>query len=116
MRRIYDPTQYEFLQPLQPLNEFISMSAFALFAVQVIFALNFILSWFFGKKAEENPWDDTGLEWSTPSPPPHGNFPTTPHVYHPPYEFSSPLVEEDYLPQDRRLDASPPPAAGPVGE
>ena len=116
MRRIYDPTQYEFLQPLQPLNEFISMSAFALFAVQVIFALNFILSWFFGKKAEENPWDDTGLEWSTPSPPPHGNFPTTPHVYHPPYEFSSPLVEEDYLPQDRRLDASPQPAAGQVGE
>jgi cytochrome c oxidase subunit 1 len=104
MRRIYDPTQYEFLQPLQPINTFITISAFLLFTTQLIFAVNFIVSWFRGAKASANPWNDTGLEWTTPSPPPHGNWEETPTVYHPPYEFSSPLVEEDYLMQSQRLE------------
>jgi cytochrome c oxidase subunit 1 len=103
MRRIYDPTEYEFLQPLQGINEFITISAFLLFATQLIFALNFIVSWFKGEAARDNPWQDTGLEWTTPSPPPHGNWPEPPTVHHPPYEFSSPLVEEDYLMQDRAV-------------
>ena len=112
MRRLYDPTQYEFLKPLQPLNTFISISAFLLFASQLIFAVNFIASWFTGAKAGNNPWHDNGLEWTLPSPPPHGNFEVTPTVYRGPYEYSSPLVEEDWLPQDRRLDRSPAPAPG----
>jgi cytochrome c oxidase subunit 1 len=115
MRRIYDPTQYEFLRPLQPLNQFISISAFLLFASQSIFALNFILSWFFGKKADQNPWHDNGLEWSAPSPPPHGNFAVTPTVYRGPYEYSSPEVSDDYLPQDKRLPTDRTPAAQPAG-
>jgi cytochrome c oxidase subunit 1 len=112
MRRLYDPTQYEFLKPLQPLNTFISISAFLLFASQLIFAVNFIASWFTGAKAGNNPWHDNGLEWTLPSPPAHGNFEVTPTVYRGPYEYSSPLVEEDWLPQDRRLDRSPTPAPG----
>jgi cytochrome c oxidase subunit 1 len=112
MRRLYDPTQYEFLKPLQPLNTFISISAFLLFASQLIFAVNFIASWFTGAKAGPNPWHDNGLEWTVPSPPPHGNFEVTPTVYRGPYEYSSPLVEEDWLPQDRRLDRSPAPMTG----
>ncbi len=111
MRRIYDPTQYAFLQHLQPLNEFITLSAFLLFAVQLIFAVNFIMSWWNGKKASPNPWEDTGLEWSTPSPPPHGNWPETPTVHHAPYEFSSPLVQEDYLMQNRKVEGAPAAAA-----
>ena len=35
MRRIYDPTQYAFLKDLQPVNTFISISAFLLFATAV---------------------------------------------------------------------------------
>ncbi len=104
MRRIYDPSQYEFLQPLAGTNRFISISAFLLMTAQMIFALNFVISWFKGKKAPNNPWDDNGLEWTVPSPPPHGNFPETPTVYRGAYEFSSPLVEEDFLPQDRKLE------------
>ncbi len=42
MRRIYNPMQYEFLQPWQPLNEFMSISAFVLGASQAIFLLNFV--------------------------------------------------------------------------
>ena len=105
MRRIYDPTQYEFLRDLMPVNRIITVSAFLLFAAQIIFLVNFIAGWFTGAKAPANPWEDNGLEWATPSPPPHGNFPVTPHVYRGPYEFSSPLApNEDYLPQFRKLE------------
>ncbi len=116
MRRIYDPTQYEFLQPLMPINRFITISAALLLTVQLIFLLNFVLSWFRGAKAPTNPWEDNGVEWSTPSPPPHGNFEKTPTVYRGPYEFSSPLVEEDFLPQHKKLDSDREPAAALAGE
>src|SRR5688572_10526959 len=53
MRRIYDPTQYDFLKPVQWINVLISISAFLLFATQLIFAVNFIVSWFKGAKAPE---------------------------------------------------------------
>ena len=111
MRRIYDPTQYDFLKPVQPINELISISAFLLFATQLIFATNFIVSWFKGAKAPENPWEDNGLEWTVPSPPPHGNFVSVPHVYRAPYEYSSPFVTEDFLPQNRELPEGVPSAA-----
>jgi cytochrome c oxidase subunit 1 len=100
MRRIYDPTQYEFLKPLQPLNIFVSHSAFLLGSVQIIFMLNFLISIFRGKKAGRNPWHANTLEWAAPSPPGHGNFETIPTVYRGPYEYSSPESEEDYLPQN----------------
>ncbi|UCF21501.1 MAG: cbb3-type cytochrome c oxidase subunit I [Gemmatimonadota bacterium] len=100
MRRIYDPTAYEFLQPLQPMNKFITVSAFLLFMAQIPFVINFFWSLFAGEKAELNRWRDNGLEWTVPSPAPHGNFTVTPTVYRGPYEFSSPEVEEDFLPQD----------------
>ena len=100
MRRIYDPTQYEFLRPLMGLNRFITVSALLLFAAQIIFVVNFIWGWFRGQKAGDNPWEDNGLEWTVPSPPAHGNFATVPTVHHGPYEFSAPGVNEDYLPQN----------------
>ena len=111
MRRIYDPSQYEFLQPLAPLNRFITVSALLLLIVQIPFAVNFIMSWFKGEKAGENPWDANGLEWTVPSPPPHGNFAKVPTVYRGPYEYSSPLVEDDFLLQTRKLVSDVDPAA-----
>ncbi len=114
-RRIYDPTQYEFLRDIQWVNEMISMAAFVLFASQFIFAANFILSWTKGERAGPNPWNDNGLEWSLPSPPPHGNFAVTPTVYRGPYEYSSPLVTEDFLPQDRKLEGNRESAAHAAG-
>ena len=68
MRRLYDPTQYDFLKPLQPINRFISVSAFLLFAAQLLFVVNFFWSLFRGPKARTNPWRDNGLEWTGPSP------------------------------------------------
>ncbi len=118
MRRIYDPTIYDFLKPQQPLNVFISYSAFALFAVQALFAFNFLWSLKFGKKAPQNPWDDNGMEWSLPNPAPHGNWDRTPNVYRGPYEFSAPEAgDKDYLPQYVKLptDRDPVPAPAPAG-
>ncbi|HXG22182.1 MAG TPA: cbb3-type cytochrome c oxidase subunit I, partial [Methylomirabilota bacterium] len=103
MRRIYNPLQYEFLRPLQEWNVFITYSALCLFAVQLIFVYNLFWSLVKGQRAARNPWKANTLEWSTPSPPEHGNFATPPIVYRGPYEYSSPLVKEDWLPQDRRL-------------
>lgn len=103
MRRIYNPMQYEFLRPMQDWNIFITQSALCLFIAQFIFVLNFFWSLFRGAKAERNPWQANTLEWSASSPPEHGNFAAQPIVYRGPYEYSSPLVQEDWLPQDRRL-------------
>ena len=114
MRRIYDPTVYDFLKPYQPMNEFISISAFLLFATQIIFFVNFWWSLFKGEKAPLNPWHDNGLEWTLPSPAPHGNWVTPPTVYRGPYEFSAPGVSEDYLPQNRKLPTDREPALAPA--
>ncbi|MBI4839762.1 MAG: cbb3-type cytochrome c oxidase subunit I [candidate division NC10 bacterium] len=100
MRRIYNPLQYEFLLPLQPVNVFITVSALVLGAAQLVLVVNFFWSLFAGKKAERNPWQANTLEWTAPSPPPHGNWgDTLPVVYGGPYEYSPPGVSEDYLPQ-----------------
>src|SRR5258706_4244400 len=107
MRRIYNPTQYEFLQPMQHWNVFITVSALLLGASQLFFVVNFFWSLFAGKKAEQNPWQANTLEWTAaPTPPPHGNFLTQPIVYRGAYEYSSPEVKEDWLPQDKNLGVS----------
>ena len=104
MRRIYNPTQYEFLVHLQWWNVFITWSAFALGVAQIFFAINFFWSLFAGKKAPLNPWQANTLEWIALSPPPHLNWgDKIPTVYRGPYEYASPEVEEDYLPQSRFL-------------
>jgi cytochrome c oxidase subunit 1 len=99
MRRITDPLQYEFLKHLQPLNQFISLSAFVLGVVQIVFLVNFFYSLFAGPKVGRNPWHANTLEWTAPSPPPHGNFEQTPVVFRGPYEYASPETEEDFYPQ-----------------
>jgi cytochrome c oxidase subunit 1 len=103
MRRIYNPTQYEFIMPMQDWNVFITVSALILGASQIFFLVNFFWSLFAGKRAERNPWEANTLEWSAPTPPPHGNFEVQPVVYRGPYEYSSPDVKEDWLPQDKNL-------------
>ncbi len=100
MRRIYDPTQYAHLQHLQPINVFITFSAYLLGTWQLIFVFNFIKSLFWGEKVGRNPWQANTLEWVAPSPPPHGNFETIPTVYHGPYEYSVPGKSKDWLPQN----------------
>jgi cytochrome c oxidase subunit 1 len=110
MRRIYNPEYYQFLQPLQPWNRFITISAICLGFSQLVFFANYFTSLFAGRKAERNPWKANTLEWVAPTPVPHGNFEEIPTVYRGPYEYSSPEVEEDWLPQDRDLGAQAAPS------
>ncbi|MFQ5898699.1 MAG: cbb3-type cytochrome c oxidase subunit I [Candidatus Methylomirabilia bacterium] len=107
MRRIYNPLQYEFIEPMQWINVFETRAALLLGATQLIFIANFFWSLLAGKMAERNPWQANTLDWAAPSPPPHLNWgERVPTVYRGPYEYSSPEVPEDYLPQNRLLEAS----------
>jgi cytochrome c oxidase subunit 1 len=84
------------------------VSALLLGVAQIPFVVNFFWSLFAGTKAPDNPWQATTLEWTAPSPPPHLNWGAQlPTVYRGPYEYSSPEVPEDYLPQTRALARAP---------
>jgi cytochrome c oxidase subunit 1 len=102
-RRIADPTQYEGLQRWIPLNQFMSVSAYVLLFAQVIFFWNVIKSLRGGERVGNNPWKANSLEWHATSPPWFENFQVIPTVHRGPYEYASPEVEEDYLPQTREL-------------
>jgi cytochrome c oxidase subunit 1 len=98
-RRYYEPTSFDWIHHMQPINTFISVSAIVMGLAQLIFLANFFYSLFKGPKADRNPWKSNTLEWTTPSPAGHGNYDTPPIVFRGPYEYSVPGVEEDYLPQ-----------------
>ena len=115
MRRIFDYTQYEHLAGLVDINRVISISAFLLFVVQMMYAFNFIYCLFRGEKAPNNPWHANSLEWSAPSPPPHGNFDAMPIVYRGPYEYSTTEDGIDFLPQDVPPQERPVNAPVPAG-
>jgi cytochrome c oxidase subunit I len=78
----------DFLKPLVPLHQFITIAALFTGAVQLIFVYNLIHSRFKGAPAPDNPWEGTSLEWSMPSPPPWNNFGgKDPIVYHDAYQY-----------------------------
>ena len=60
----------------------LSSGGAAVLAVAYLLPL-FYLGWslFWGKRAGDNPWGATGLEWTTPSPPPRENFEVIPVVW-----------------------------------
>lgn len=65
----------------------ISLAALIGAASALVFLYNAIRSWRRGPPASANPWEGRTLEWSTPSPPPHGNFGAAPEVREAPYEY-----------------------------
>jgi len=99
-RRYANFGEYRFLDSIHPLVIFVSIAAIITALVQIVFYFNLIWSVFKGKKAGENPWEATTLEWTTASPPPHDNFAgVLPTVYRGPYEFAVPGAPEDYVMQ-----------------
>ncbi len=100
-RRLYDPTIYEHGKAVQSWSVTSSWSAWLLGLAQIPFIINFFWSIWKGRKvANDNPWESTTLEWSAPTPPPHGNFITPPEVYRGPYEYSVPGKSTDFTPQN----------------
>ena len=80
-------------------NVVISMSAWTLGLFQLPFIFNFFWSVKRGEKVGDNPWEATTLEWSAPSPPPHGNFLIPPQAHRGPYEYSAPGAAADFVMQ-----------------
>ncbi len=101
VRRVSDHSKYELFKGMMPWNEFMTQAAVLLLLFQLPFAVNFLWSIFRGEKAEANPWGATTLEWTAPSPPPHGNWAgELPVVYNAPYEYSMPGAGKEILPQN----------------
>ena len=88
---------YKYPAEFQVLNVFSSAGATVLAVGYIMPFFYFIHSIFYGKKAGPNPWNATGLEWQTPSPPSMHNFDTTPIVTCGPYEYSlqTPITNPD---------------------
>jgi cytochrome c oxidase subunit 1 len=100
-RRWYDGgvTYSQLSGPVIHWNSFMATSAFLLGLAQIPFIINFCASIWFGKKASDNPWNATTVEWDTPTPPPHGNFSKEIIVHRGPYEYSVPGASADFSPQ-----------------
>jgi cytochrome c oxidase subunit 1 len=85
-------------------NTPISWAAWTMGLAQIPFIINFFWSIKHGKKVNDNPWEATTLEWTAPSPPPHGNFVTTPIAYRGPYEYSLPGRDRDFTMQNEPVE------------
>lgn len=85
LRRSYDPNVYTYNAAARALAAPITWLAFLLIGSQLLFLWNFVASLFRGRRAAENPWEATTLEWTTPSPAPHGNWEHPPEVHRDPY-------------------------------
>jgi cytochrome c oxidase subunit 1 len=79
---------FHYAPEFQVLNV-MSSSGASILAIGYVLPLLY-LGWslFYGKPAGPNPWQATGLEWQTASPPPTENFAKTPRVTAPPYQYS----------------------------
>ena len=87
------PRRYHAYAPEFQVLHILSSAGASILAVGFIMpVLYFAWSVKFGKKAGNNPWMASGLEWQTSSPPPTENFTYQPVVTHEPYEFEH--VEE----------------------
>ncbi len=99
-RRYSQFTENAYQVKLIPLQTFMTYAAFITIAAQFIFVINLFWSMWKGKKASDNPWESTTLEWTTATPPPHDNFGgLTPVVNHGPYEYSVPGAPKDFIMQ-----------------
>ncbi|MDG2089274.1 MAG: cbb3-type cytochrome c oxidase subunit I [Arenicellaceae bacterium] len=84
------------------LNQAISIAAIIVGITQLVFIYNLVWSLFNGKKASDNPWNATTLEWQTATTPPgHGNFgKELPKVFRWAYDYSVPGADKDFIPQN----------------
>ncbi len=84
------PRRYHaYPEEFQVLNV-LSTAGASILAVGYVLPLIYLLwSLRYGTIATDNPYEATGLEWRTPSPPPTENFPETPIVTWDPYDYTS---------------------------
>ena len=99
-RRYYTNSNFPLFDDLADTNQIITMFAIMGATVQLVFLYNFIYSMFYGKKAPQNPWKSTTLEWTASQKHIHGNWQgKIPEVHRWPYDYSKPGYKEDFVPQ-----------------
>jgi cytochrome c oxidase subunit I len=89
---------YTYPPEWQTWNVLSSAGASILAVAYILPLLYFGWSLFWGRKAGPNPWRATGLEWTTPSPPPKHNFDRTPVVVIGPYSYDP--EDDSFVTQD----------------
>ncbi len=99
-RRYYTNSNFPLFDDLADTNQIITMFAILGASVQLVFLYNFIYSMFYGKKAPQNPWKSTTLEWTASQKHIHGNWQgNIPEVHRWPYDYSKPGYKDDFVPQ-----------------
>ena len=97
-RRYYTNTAFPMFDDLTDIQIVMTVFAIIAAAVQVVFLYNFFHSIFYGKKATQNPWNSTTLEWTTPVEHIHGNWPgEIPEVHRWPYDYSKVNEDGEYV-------------------
>ncbi|REJ84995.1 MAG: cytochrome c oxidase subunit I [Bacteroidetes bacterium] len=99
-RRYYAYTAYEGFDAAININVLISIFAIVGGLAQLIFVANFFYSMYRGRKASQNPWKSTTIEWTAPVEHLHGNWPgAIPEVHRWPYDYGKPGEDDDFIPQ-----------------
>ncbi|MEO1516520.1 MAG: cbb3-type cytochrome c oxidase subunit I [Bacteroidota bacterium] len=74
-RRYYRFDSFDAFSHFTEMNQFITIAAIIVFAVQILFVINYFYSIWYGKKmTTRNPYNATTLEWTTPIQGVHGNW------------------------------------------
>jgi len=89
------PRRYHVYPPEFQVLNVISTGGAAVLGVAYVMPLIYLIySMCYGKPAPNDPWNATGLEWTTPSPPPKHNFEALPVVDRPPYDYEIEMRDE----------------------
>jgi cytochrome c oxidase subunit 1 len=98
-RRYYSFDAFDAFKHFADTNKFITTAAIIVFALQLLFVVNFFYSIWKGKKmTTPNPWLSNSLEWTTPIEAGHGNWgDNLPVVHRWAYDYGK--DGKDYIPQ-----------------
>jgi len=98
-RRYFVYSNWTSFNQFGSLNKVITDAAIIVFAVQLLFVVNFFYSIVKGRRVTNpNPWQANTLEWTTVIVPGHGNWDDEiPEVYRWPYDYNKGGME--FIPQ-----------------
>ena len=98
-RRYYRFDNFDAFSHFSDSNKFITIAAIIVFALQILFVINFFYSIRNGKKmTTKNPWGANTLEWTTPIDAGHGNWPgNIPAVHRWAYDYGK--DGNEFIPQ-----------------
>ncbi|MEO0333219.1 MAG: cbb3-type cytochrome c oxidase subunit I, partial [Bacteroidota bacterium] len=102
-RRYFSFANFDAFSNFTGINQFITVAAIIVFALQVLMVVNFFYSIFFGRKQEdENPYGANTLEWTAPVNAGHGNWSgAIPHVERWAYDYGK--DGREFIPQTEVL-------------